>query len=561
MSEFEDDLDDQLLELAGASERKKRSKSKTSRKRKSAMDSDSERELESEADSEDDEGGDPYPYEGKYKDEADKQELLSMNEMRREEILAERLDEKARLAEKQVLARMVAQQRSGIDEDSAARSAKRQTIARGGGNKEKSRKLDELKAKRKAKDESRKRVKLSPRRSSSPQDMDISDEESEDGQFTRSDHEEERERRLLGASTKQHKEDEEDKTPASLEDFNTNCRLTRDLAAKWCLAPWFKDYVKGTWVRYLIGNESDSSPVYRMCEVQSLSETPVKPYKINDRMIDLALDLKHGKAQKAFNMDRISNSQFTKREYDRLVYTCKTDDVKFPTRQQLKDREAEMRRIQKQPLSDGDITEMLRRKKELQVTKSSSELMLEKSKLNQTRSLALKRLDHKEAAELEQKIAELEVQIQAVSSTHSPRNAVDDREEALRRVNERNRKANLDAVRKAEIAESERRRKERELAAAASRGGAAAAAAVHTKFDPSARLKTMPRMFNAATPTTRPGTPAANGSKSGAPAPGAANANAPGTPDPSIRAIPTANTTMAFEKKLLDSIELDLGDF
>jgi RNA polymerase-associated protein RTF1 len=56
-----------------------------------------------------------------------------MPEIRREEILAERIEAKQRLQEKQVLAQMVKQQRSGggtggtfdADEDSVAKAAKR----------------------------------------------------------------------------------------------------------------------------------------------------------------------------------------------------------------------------------------------------------------------------------------------------------------------------------------------------------------------------------------------------------------------------------------------------
>ncbi|KAG2007226.1 hypothetical protein CC2G_014939 [Coprinopsis cinerea AmutBmut pab1-1] len=570
MSEFEDDIDDQLLELAGAGDRtERRRKSKSGSRKRKSMDSDSEPEVESEEDAEEeDEASDPYPYEGQYVDEEDKQRLLAMPEIKREEILAERIEEKQRLQEKQVLAQMVRQQRGGggvvIDDDSVSRAAKRQHMQRGA-TKEKTRKLDELKAKRRAKDESRKRAKLSPnanRRSTSPQDMDISDEESEDGQFTRSDHEEERERRLLGISTSRSKEEEEeDTTPASLQDFN-DCRLSRDMVAKWCLCPWFDEYVKNSWVRYLIGNEG-SEPVYRMCEIQGIAPKPVKPYKVNDRLINQAVELKHGQSVREFSMDRISNSDFTQREFDRLVRVCKAEGVTLPTRKELQDKTAQMKKLQDTPLTDQDITFMLKRKKELQSSKSSSELMLERSRLSQARSLALKRLDHKEAAELEDKIAALEAQINGPSggtASNSPRKAADDRDEVLRRVNERNRRANVESVRRAELAESERRRKEREMAAkAALTGGAGAAAAVATKHDPSARLRTMPRLFNAATPSSRPNTPAAN-SNSGTPVPKPPPPPGGKTDDASMRPM-TANTTMAFEKKLLESIDIDLGDF
>ena len=77
MSESEYDLDDELLDLAGASENK-RSKGSSSRSKKRKVDSDNERDIESEEMSgPEDENGDPYPYEGTYIDAEDKQKCVS----------------------------------------------------------------------------------------------------------------------------------------------------------------------------------------------------------------------------------------------------------------------------------------------------------------------------------------------------------------------------------------------------------------------------------------------------------------------------------------------------
>ncbi|KAJ2922393.1 hypothetical protein H1R20_g14709, partial [Candolleomyces eurysporus] len=544
MSEFEDDIDDQLLELAGASEKKERRKSKSSKSnsRKRHMESDSDRDIESEEEDDvDEETADPYPYDGQYLDQADKESLLALPEIKREEILAERSEEKRRLQEKRLLAQM----------DSVARAAKRQHAVRGA-TKEKSRKLDELKAKRKAKDESRKRAKLSPTshrdRSRSPgEDMEFSSEEQEDGMYTKEEQAEERERRLLGLSSsgsRSKEEDEEDLTPATLEDYN-HCRLTRDLVAKWCLTPWFQEYAAGSWVRYLIGNEG-AEPVYRICQITELAAETVKPYKVNERVVNQAVVLKHGKSTKVFNMDRISNAHFTDREIDRLKSVCKAEHVKLPTRKELQNKRAQMRQLESQPLTEKDISVMLERKKELQATSDPSQLKMKKARLNQARSLAMKRQDPKEVADLDKQLAALQAQLDAFGPENAPG---DSREDILRKVNERNRKANVESVRRAELAESERKRKERELVIqAAAQGGSAAGAAVAVKYDPSARLKTVPRLFNAATPTT-------SGSAATPPSNGASTA-----PGVTSRPLPT-NTQMAFEQKLLETIDIDLGDF
>jgi hypothetical protein len=68
-------------------------------------------------------------------------------------------------------------------------------------------------------------------------DMETSSEEEEDGQITKFEEEEEKDRKLL---SKANPEDE----VAILEDLES-CRLSRDMIAKFCLAPWFGEYVKG----------------------------------------------------------------------------------------------------------------------------------------------------------------------------------------------------------------------------------------------------------------------------------------------------------------------------
>lgn len=276
MSDFEDDIDDQLLELAGAtgSEKKKRrlpsagggAGNASGKKRKAEVDMDSDRDpVESEEEMED-----PYPFEGKYKDDADKRELLSMTEIRREQILEERAEEKQRLQNSRQIADLVRQQRSGTtnNEESVSRAAKRQHTTRGA-TKEKASKLDELKAKRKAKDEKKRSMadgSQQRERSSSPQDMDISDSESEDGQISKQELEEER-LLSLGGYKKSSKE-EEVETPCTMADLE-KCRLTRELIVKHHVKPWFEDYVKGAWVRYLIGHEPEGGPVYRICQISS----------------------------------------------------------------------------------------------------------------------------------------------------------------------------------------------------------------------------------------------------------------------------------------------------
>jgi hypothetical protein len=44
--------------------------------------------------------------------------------------------------------------------------------------------------------------------------------------------------------------------------------------------------------------------------VQDLAPEFVKPYKVNDKTVNQAFDLKHGKSIRSFLMDKVSNSTF-----------------------------------------------------------------------------------------------------------------------------------------------------------------------------------------------------------------------------------------------------------
>jgi len=135
--------------------------------------------------------------------------------------------------------------------------------------------------------------------------------------------------------------------------------------------------------------------------------------------------------------------------------------------------------------AQNDVSMILARKIQLHASPREGLTMLERSRLMQERALALGRHDYAEVVEIDKKLEE------ASKASSPPVKQHDSGADLLAKVNERNRKANVEAVRRAELAESERKRRERRLH---TRNGG-----TPTPSDPSARLKTLPRTFNAAT--------------------------------------------------------------
>ncbi|KAE9403151.1 hypothetical protein BT96DRAFT_1017214 [Gymnopus androsaceus JB14] len=551
------DFDDELLELVDGSgkdkERKRKregGKSKHASKRRKADVSDDDPESE--------EGGgpsasnsdpDPYPLQGKFIDEDDMQRLLDLPEIEREQIIAARMEERQKVLDKKALAALIKEQRSGIgggDSDGptgVAKAAKRQHTARGA-TKEKSSKLDELKAKRKAKDEKAKN-RNSPKRdrSSSPMEMETDSEssEDEDGVITKDEEEEEKERKLiLGSKHKSSKdgaESEQDETPATLEDLE-RVRLSRSAIAKYLLNA-MKD---------ALGREE---AVYRICMISELTPDLVKPYKIDEKMFDRQAELVHGKAKKRFNLDKVSNAKFEQKEFERLKATFHSERV----------------------LSRSDIAAILAKSRSISLNTANGGagagagagagtahwVKLERSRLLQARTLAERRLDHKEVAELDAQIAEFDKMHGKSggggggagdlggdddSSLGKSRDGTKSSSgsDVLMKLSEKNRKANAEAVRKAEQMEVERRRRERKAQSGTS---------TPVPIDPSARLRTVPRTSINKTPTP---VPSRSGTPSVALAPTPLKAGSKG---------PTGNGTpvKSFEAKVMADIEVDLGDF
>ncbi|KAJ7768669.1 plus-3-domain-containing protein [Mycena maculata] len=542
------ELDDELLELVGGGDKSSRKRTregsssapgrsskppKSSKKRKLA---DSDNEPESE---EGDESDELYPLEGKYIDEEDREVLLSKTEIEREGILATRMDELERIRDRKHVEKLRAQQLAGVAavESETLKRPSRAT----GKDKSKDRTLSALKAKRKAKDEKKRTRGSSPKvqgheRSSSPMDMDMSEtsSDSEDGQISKLDIEDER---LFGKPKPPPTPSEPAVELPLTPEYLGKIAFTRDALAKHAASPWFEKIVAGGWVRYLIGQQ-ETARVYRICQIKSLAPAP-KPYQIGDRTMHHVFELRHGKAEKAWQMDHTSNDAWTEDEFKRLVDTCAAQKVPLPSRKEVDERFNDMQELIAKPVTESDISDMISARKAL-ATAPTTMSVAERSRLIAARTLAQRRQDYTEVSEIDAKLAAIAPSAEAVEKEKEDR-----LEDRLARVNERNRKANMEAVRRAEGLEAERKRRERREKANGRESFV---------LDPSARLRTVPRLFESATPTSRPSTPN----------PAALAAQKTAVSPTSSPTPPKANGTTngkSFEAAVIESIEVDLGDF
>ena len=138
----------------------------------------------------------------------------------------------------------------------------------------------------------------------------------------------------------------------------------------------------------------------------------------------------------------------------------------------------------------SDVSAMLARKQMMSSKQSAVSVRMEKSRLTQARTLALRRQDFAEVRSIDSQLAELNAANPEVERE-------DTAADIMAKVNERNRKANLEATRKAEQMEADRKKRERKLAAAARASNSPAPSALAALKIGISRYATVPTFLKA----------------------------------------------------------------
>ncbi|TIA91459.1 hypothetical protein E3P99_01051 [Wallemia hederae] len=397
MADIDNDLDADLLGLVGDDEpvaepEPARHKPESSDSGEDGNGDDDDEQMDVDEPADDD---NPYPLEGKYKNSADRandkayqSRLMDLDELEREDILASRQEEMQKYKDSLNINRLFSAAQAGGDDSvaSAAKRAHKQT----GTTTEKKSKLEELKSKREAK------TKKRSRRDDDDDDDDDyggqsrsvhSDSDQDDGQASKS--------------------DAEDNRPLDTGDIH-KASISRTMLVDFCYAPFFEDFVKGTFVRYLLG-QRDGKPDYRLCEVTGLGDSLVRPYAIEgNTMTNQQLLLRQGKSSKACNMDRVSNTRCTDREFDRFIAHAKDERAKVPTRKAVERVRLQIEDTRKRHWTETDINYKLQKKAAIVGGAKKKSVALEKAELQQRLQLAKARRDDKEADELIQQLASMD---------------------------------------------------------------------------------------------------------------------------------------------------------
>ncbi|KAL9054857.1 MAG: hypothetical protein Q9162_003889 [Coniocarpon cinnabarinum] len=345
-----------------------------------------------------------YPVDGKFVSHREKQDILSMPEAKREQILAERQEEidKDNFS-RQLLQRKEAAQR---DETVAAEKKKRKSAAADldDGPRKASRqkteandRLANYKKKREQMNEARRTGAGAERRDYEDRDPTrLFDEESD--QDSEPDYRRRPTKTSAPAPAKREPE---------LRDFE-RCRLGRTNFSRVCFTPGFEQAMLGCFVRVNIGmNQQSGQNVYRMTQIREIivgkrygmEDAEGRPFS-TDQWVRTGV----GNAEKVFPFAACSDSKFTEQEFERFKIDQVKDGKKVPPLTTLESRLQGIHDLLNHKWTSAEISAKVKRSGRQQMQNNRIEL----ARLQTERRAALNQGDTDLAAKLEAEIEELE---------------------------------------------------------------------------------------------------------------------------------------------------------
>ncbi|KAG2177557.1 hypothetical protein INT44_008069 [Umbelopsis vinacea] len=395
-----DDLDDYILALAdNQTENGGKSNSRGSKSRRSTESRGTKRYVSEDEDSDDVDVGDASEDDDDedsdeeideygpdlYKDEEDKRRLLALPEVEREQILSERSEERQRNLERLEVRKLL---KDGRKDDSKRRSTRTKETGASRALTELARRREEKKnthtrsSRRESMSPDRKRRRRSRSRGSSDDGYSVSESESEEDQ----------------------KKDIK-RTP-TLDEINA-ITLTRRMVESWIHTPFFEETAVGCYVRLFIGPDPQTkTPVYRLCEIVDVIPWH-KTYKVAEGVwSNKAVKARHGKAQKPFPMDIISNGTVTQQEYARFLTTIEVEKGRKPNADDIENKKESLKAAREYILNDKEVADMIAKKRELNNTISN--VAMEKAMLHTKLEQARSDENHAEVDRIQRQITDLE---------------------------------------------------------------------------------------------------------------------------------------------------------
>ncbi|KAI8929855.1 hypothetical protein BC831DRAFT_442351 [Entophlyctis helioformis] len=367
-------------------------------------------------------------------DKEDRRRLMAMSELDRELLLAERQKKVDALQERMILKSRINRQtglkraKQDAGEGSSVRLSERER---------KGKSFESLRRKRENREKER--------RTRSYSDEDEEDEDDIDADADQADDRWRKNRYESDVSSRDSDDDVKERTSEAKvvlgHEHITSIQITREELEKWAHASFFASTVKGCFVRLGVGSDpATREQVYRATYVVEATQYH-RAYQFGGAKTNTALVLAHGRAQKPFLMDIISNRPITEAEWRRYEQTMQIEKQVMPSLDHIKRKQADLKKAREHIFSNDEINEMIKRKQAF--SNVPVNLPAERLRLRLEIDKANERGDRKRASELQSRLDELGTLVDQKQSAASS-------EDKFAKINERNRKSNFIEGREAE---------------------------------------------------------------------------------------------------------------
>ncbi|CUM64165.1 uncharacterized protein PRCAT00001758001 [Priceomyces carsonii] len=384
----------------------------------------------------------PYPLEGKFKDEMDRDELERMDEIEREQILFEREQEMDKYKERIYLQQRMKQQRA-TDISKPTRTSARQKTS---GKSSKQDKLNELKKQREKKSRKREKEQYDEY---SEEDNKMEDEEDEDLIDDNDDYGYADNEVVWGGPSKS-------KVKRSFEratlDAVNKARVGRSILHKYCLYSDFAETVTDCFARINLGLDKRTGlPMYRMVKIIDVNSHKEKPYQLPGFMCDIYLLVSQNRSQKKeFPINIFSDSPITNDEFERYKNELSKADEEIDYLDDVTDKYEQLQHLTSRGISDKDVNEMIAKKQQLHSNLNGYNAVIYKARLMDELKIYRQENKRQKFEEVREKLRALDNDMNQESASHNNSESLN----TMSKVNERNRKLNQTNIRKAEIKNS-----------------------------------------------------------------------------------------------------------
>lgn len=252
------------------------------------------------------------------------------------------------------------------------------------------------------------------------------------------------ERRRSSSSSSSSDEEESKPQLAATKEEISKIRLSRHKLERWVHAPFFAKTVIGCFVRIGIGSNNGRA-VYRVAQITDVVET-AKVYALGRCRTNKGLRLKHGKQERVFRLEFVSNQDFAESEFMKWKEVMALEGASFPTAEEVIRKVKDIQDALNYQYKESDVETIVSEKQRFQ--RNPHNYAVRKTQLMKQKEMAEQKGDQEETQRLAGELEQLEERARELDKQRTSTIS------AISYINERNRLKNIVEIERAILEEA-----------------------------------------------------------------------------------------------------------